>query len=219
MVQRALWAAISLISFVVGAAPIDRARMRVAEEAMREKEKALSTTHIIRYAPAPCPRVVRDVLKKFSEIQGGACPDIEIVPCTEGAITVQTQKKPRWQEPGYSATAERISQDLSPLLTAEKIGPLSTPALESLVELSEGRYADILQICIPKEQQDQILQEERITVRQEALTPESGLKIFRYSALHPSHEQVYSKEFAALIARMLGAREKKLPTPNPANIP
>lgn len=209
MVQTALWAAISLISFIASAAPIDRARMRVAEEAMREKEKSLGATHTIRYAPAPCPRVVRDVLKKFSEIQGGACPDIEIVPCTEGKITLQTQKKPRWQEPGYAATAERIAQDLSLLLNTEKMGTLPADAVESLVDLSEGRYADILQICVPKEQSHEITKEETVVLRQEALTPESGVKIFRYSALHPSHEQVYSKEFAALIARMLGARSKQ----------
>lgn len=209
MVYRALLAAISLTSFVVGAAPIDRARMRVAEEAMREKEKSLSATHTIRYAPAPCPRVVRDVLKKFSEIQGGACPDIEIVPCSEGKITLQTQKKPRWQEPTYSATAERITEDLSPFLNTEKMGALPVNTLEPLVELSEGRYADILQICVPKDTNHASVEEEVVTVRQEALTPESGVKIFRYSALHPSHEQVYSKEFAALIARMLGARSKQ----------
>ena len=191
--------------------------MRVAEEAMREKEKVLGQTHTIRYAPAPCPRVVRDVLKKFSEMQGGACPDIEIIPCTEGRITLSTQKKPRWQESEYRATAERIAQDLSPLLTTEKIATIPADTLASLAELSEGRYADILQICVPKEQSPGMVEGESVTLRQEVLTPESGVKIFRYSALHPSHEQVYSKEFAALMARILGAREKKLPTPTAAN--
>lgn len=208
MIYAALFAAIALIGYRTDAAPIDRARMRVAEEAMREKEKTLNKTHIIRYAPAPCPRVVRDVLKKFSEIQGNACPDIEIVPCTEGTITIQTQKKPRWQEPAYRATTERITQDLSPLLSAENIEQLPAHVFESLLDLSEGRYADILQICIPNELARDV-PEESITVRKETLTPESGVKIFRYSAIHPSHEQVYSKEFAALIARMVGAQSKR----------
>jgi hypothetical protein len=209
MAEKALWAAISLISCVAGAAPIDRTRMRVAEEAMREKEKALGATHIIRYAPAPCPRVVRDVLKKFSELHTEACPNIEIIPCTEGKITLHTQKSPRWQAPAYQATTERITTDLSALLSTEKIESLPAQSLESLADLSEGRYADILQICIPKERQEELVESDAVVIREEALAPGSGIQIVRYSALHPSHEQVYSKEFAALIARILGSQEKK----------
>ena len=202
-----------LTPFLLNSAPIDRARMRVAEEAMREREKSLADAHSVYYAPAPCPRIVRDVLKKFAEMHGEECQDLELIPCSEGSITLEVSNRPRWQEAVYNGTSDRIIAELKPILEKENIPGLYADRLARLTPLNEGRYADLLQVCIPKNKSEEPTpRAETTTIRiaEEALKkPENGFKIFRYSALHPSHEQVYSKEFAALLARMLGAREKK----------
>jgi hypothetical protein len=210
---------ISIITpFLLAGAPIDRARMRVAEEAMQDSEKSMRDTHLVYYAAAPCPRVVRDVLKKFAEMQGSACKDLELLPCAQGSVTLTLTDRPRWQLPPYANVSERIINDLRPLLAQQKISSSFAESFGQLAPLSEGRYADLLQVCIPKNAAQKIVPRAEVPTitlsEADFKNPENGIKILRYSALHPSFEHVYSKEFASLIARMLAIQKKNVVTAN-----